>query len=150
MPAPPDRARIVAALKKFGIAPEPASIGLSGEGIVFRFADPSRARRVLRDRRRFRQGPLGILHAAQVGGLETEFRSFRRGNDRSLHVVVGRSGLVFADLDRFNPYQNASSLVLHGVLELAPHLFRSFLRIARRGPFKPALAPAVAPCDDAA
>jgi hypothetical protein len=131
MLAPAERARIIAALRKFGIAPDPATVRGSGNGIVFRFPDPCRARRILRDRRRFRQGPLGILHSAQVGGLDTEFRSCRRGRELSLHVVLGRSGLAFADLDRFNPYQNASGLILHGVLELAPHLFRTLLRFTR-------------------
>jgi hypothetical protein len=123
--------RIETALRRFGIAPEPASIRASGNGIVFRFPDAAAARRILRDRRRFRQGPLGILHGAQVGGLDTEFRSCRRGSEYSLHVVLGRSGMVYADLDRYNPYQNATGLLLHGLLELAPHLMRTVLRRRR-------------------
>ncbi len=131
MLAPAERARIVAALRRFGIGPETSTVRASGNGIVFRFPDPRRARRILHDRRRFRQGPLGILHSAQVGGLDTEFRSFRRRGELSLHVVLGRSGLVFADLDRYNPYQNASGLLLHGLFELAPHLFRALRRRLR-------------------
>jgi hypothetical protein len=131
-----ERARIEAALRRFGIAPEPVSIRASGNGIVFRFPDPTAARDVLRDRGRFRQGPLGILHGAQVEGLDTEFRSCRKGPEYSLHVVLGRTGLVYADLDRFNPYQNATGLLLHGLLELAPHLVRTVLSfstgVARR------------------
>ena len=128
MLAPAERARIVAALRHFGIGPEVSTVRASGNGILFRFPDPRRARRILRDRGRFRQGPLGILHSAQVGGLDTEFRSFRRRGELSLHVVLGRSGLVFADLDRYNPYQNASGLLCHGLFELAPHLFRILRR----------------------
>lgn len=75
----------------------------------------------------FRQGPLGVLHGKQVGGLDTEFRSKRTGPEYSLHVVLGRGGLVFADLDRFNPYQNPTSLVLHGALELIPHLAKKIV-----------------------
>jgi hypothetical protein len=126
-----ERARIVAALRHFRIGPDPASVRASGNGIVFRFPDPHRARRILRDRRRFRQGPLGILHSAQVGGLDTEFRSCRKGRERSLHVVLGRTGIAYADLDRYNPYQNVSGLFLHGFVELVPHLFRTFARVAR-------------------
>jgi hypothetical protein len=131
-----ERVRIEAALQRFGIGPEPTSIRASGNGIVFRFPDPAAARQILRDRRRFRQGPLGILHGAQVGGLETEFRSCRKGPEYSLHIVLGRTGMVYADLDRFNPYQNATGLLLHGLLELAPHLMRTVVSfstgVARR------------------
>jgi hypothetical protein len=132
MPASVERVRIESALRRFGIAPDPASVRVSGNGIVFRFPDPAHARRVLRNRRRFRQGPLGILHAAQVGGLVTEFRSYRRGSEHSLHVVLGRTGLAFADLDRFNPYQSVAGLVLHGLVELAPHLVRTLLAMPSR------------------
>jgi hypothetical protein len=128
-----ERARIVAYLRRFGIGPEATSIRASGNGILFRFPDPNRARRILRDRRRFREGPLGVLHSAQVGGLDTEYRSCRKSGEYSLHVVVGRTGLAFADLDRYNPYQNAKGLILHGALELAPHLFRTLWELARRG-----------------
>jgi hypothetical protein len=127
-----ERVRIEAALRRFGIAPEQSSIRVSGNGIVFRFPDPAAALYILRDRRRFRQGPLGILHGAQVGGLDTEFRSCRKGPEYSLHVVLGRTGLVYADLDRFNPYQNAAGLLAHGFLELAPHLLRTALRFSGR------------------
>ena len=135
--APAERVRIEGALRRFGIGPDPTSIRASGNGIVFRFRSPAGARRLLRDRRRFRQGPMGILHGAQVGGLDTEFRSCRKGSEYSLHVVLGRTGLVFADLDRYNPYQNLAGLVMHGVVELAPHLIRTLLsypaRVVRRG-----------------
>jgi hypothetical protein len=115
---------IQAALHTFAIPPAPLSVRKAGNGILFRFAEPRQARKVLQDRGLFRQGPLGVLHGRQVGGLDTEFRSKRSGPEYSLHVVLGRGGLVFADLDRFNPYQNATSLVLHGALELFPHLAR--------------------------
>jgi hypothetical protein len=32
----------------------------------------------------------------------------RNGTRFSLHVVLGRSGLVYAEIDRFNPYQGAT------------------------------------------
>jgi hypothetical protein len=140
-----ERARIVAYLRRFGIGPEATSIRASGNGILFRFPDPNRARRILRDRRRFRQGPLGVLHSAQVGGLDTEYRSCRKGAEYSLHVVVGRTGVAFADLDRYNPYQNAKGLILHGALELAPHLFRTLWELARRGFRRISLEPGIEP-----
>src|SRR3954451_3495231 len=117
-----DRPAIEAALLAFTMHPAPLTVRQSGNGILFRFADPRHARGILENRRLFRQGPLGVLHSKQVGGLETEFRSNRKGPEFSLHIVVGRGGLIFADLDRFNPYQDLASLVLHGTLELFPHL----------------------------
>jgi hypothetical protein len=117
-----DRRHIEIALHAFAIPPAPKSVRQDGNGILFRFADPASARRLLENRRFFRQGPLGVLHGKQVGGLDTEFRSTRTGPEYSLHVVLGRGGIVFADLDRHNPYQNPTSLVLHGALELLPHL----------------------------
>jgi hypothetical protein len=39
-------------------------------------------------------------------------------------VVLGKRG-VFADLDRFNPYQNPWDLLKHGFLELMPYLLRA-------------------------
>jgi len=118
------RKRTADALADFGIAPDPISIQGAGVGMTFRFASPLEARKELENRSLFAQGPLGILHAGEVGGVLTEYRSYRNGTRFSLHVVLGRSGLVYAELDRFNPYQGATGLVLHGVLELFPYLVK--------------------------
>jgi len=115
--------RTVAALECFGVDPLPDSVRGSGNGITFSFADREEALQALRNRMRFARGPLGILHSRVVGGVVTEFRSYRRDQRHSLHVVVGKRG-IFADLDRFNPYQNPLDLLKHGFLELAPHLLR--------------------------
>jgi hypothetical protein len=112
------------ALADFGIPPDPISIQSVGAGMTFRFASPHQARKELANRSLFAQGPLGILHAGEVGGVLTEYRSYRNGTRFSLHVVLGRSGLVYAEIDRFNPYQGATGLVLHGVLELFPYLVK--------------------------
>lgn len=48
----------------------------------------------------------------------------------SLHVVIAKTDTIFAHLDRFNPYQNLRHLILHGVVEVAPH-FR-LLALRRR------------------
>jgi len=116
--------RTEAALADFGIPPDPASIQSAGAGMTFRFASPHEARKELQNRSLFAQGPLGILHADEVGSVLTEYRSYRNGTRFSLHVVLGRSGLVYAEIDRFNPYQGATGLVLHGVLELFPYLVK--------------------------
>jgi hypothetical protein len=112
------------ALAAYGIPPDPTSIQSAGAGMVFRFASPLEARKELANRSLFAQGPLGILHGGEVGGVLTEYRSYRNGTRSSLHVVLGRSGLVYAEIDRFNPYQGATGLVLHGVLELFPYLMK--------------------------
>src|ERR1017187_7028404 len=122
----------VAALMQFGVVPMPDSIRASGPGITFAFAHPSHARQVLGDRAVFGQGRLGILHSRAVGGVLTEYRSYRTSEAPSLHVVIGKRGDAFADLDRFNPYQSPASLFLHGVLELAPHLARRLAVILSR------------------
>jgi len=114
----------VAALKYFRARPAPGSIRASGGGITFDFADAAEALGALRDRDIFARGPLGILHSRAVGGVLTEYRSYRRGEASSLHIVIGKKGRAFADLDRFNPYQNPLELLKHGLLELMPHLLR--------------------------
>ena len=113
----------------FGILPEPTSIQNVGAGMTFRFATPPLALQKLEDRSLFAQGPLGVLHGAQVGGLATEYRSYRNGRRFSLHVVLGKGGLAYAELDRFNPYQGATGLLLHGVLELFPYLVKRLVGI---------------------
>jgi hypothetical protein len=113
----------VAALEYFGVEPAPDSVRGSGNGITFSFADREEALDALRNCTRFARGPLGILHGRVVGGVVTEFRSYRRDELHSLHVVLGKRG-VFADLDRFNPYQNPWDLLKHGFLELMPYLLR--------------------------
>ena len=122
----------LATLAQFGVVPAADSIRGSGAGITFAFASPREASQVLGDRTLFGQGRLGILHSRVVGGVVTEYRSYRTGEAYSLHVVIGKRGRAFADLDRFNPYQSAASLVLHGVLELAPHLARRLATILSR------------------
>jgi len=115
--------RTIAALAYFGVEPAADSVRGSGNGITFSFADRAEALEALRNRTRFARGPLGILHGGAVGGVVTEYRSYRRDQLHSLHVVLGKRG-IFADLDRFNPYQNPWDLLKHGFLELAPHLLR--------------------------
>ena len=122
----------LAALTQFGVVPMPNSVRGSGAGITFAFARPGEARQILSDRTTFGQGRLGILHSGVVGGVLTEYRSYRTGEAHSLHVVIGKKGSAFADLDRFNPYQSAASLLLHGFLELAPHLARRLATILLR------------------
>jgi hypothetical protein len=117
------------ALAAFGIHPDPISIQSTRGGMTFRFASPLEAQKELENRSRFAQGPLGILHAGEVGGVLTEYRSYRNGTRFSLHVVLGRNGLVYAEIDRFNPYQGATGLVLHGVLELFPYLMKRLVRM---------------------
>src|ERR1019366_1829652 len=81
----------VAALEYFGIDPAPDSVRGSGSGITFSFADRQEALETLRNRVRFARGPLGILHSRAVGGVVTEFRSYRRDELHSLHVVLGQA-----------------------------------------------------------
>ena len=123
------RRRTEDALAAYGILPDPISIQSVGAGMTFRFASPLQARKELENRSLFARGPLGILHAGEVGGVLTEYRSYRNGTRFSLHVVLGRSGLVYAEIDRFNPYQGATGLVLHGVLELFPYLMKRLVRM---------------------
>ena len=119
-----DQQEIVAALKYFGTIPLTGSVLGSGNGITFEFVDFGEALTILGRRGLFAQGPLGILHSRIVGGVLTEYRSYRRKEPHSLHVVIGKGERVFADLDRFNPYQNPVALVKHALLELMPHLWR--------------------------
>jgi hypothetical protein len=120
----------VVALRRYDVLPEADSVRGSGSGITFHFADPGGALNILRQRGLFAQGPLGILHSKVLGGVVTEFRSYRKQRPYSLHVVIGKTGRIFADLDRFNPYQNISQLILHGLVEVAPHLL--LLALGRR------------------
>jgi hypothetical protein len=120
----------VVALRAYGVLPAAGSLRGSGSGVVFEFADAAEAMGVLRQRGLFAQGPLGILHGKVLGGVVTEFRSYRRGRPYSLHVVIGKTEKVFADLDRFNPYQNVRHLLMHGVVEVVPHLL--LLAVGRR------------------
>jgi len=136
-PLTPAQKETVAALEVFGVDPAPDSVRGSGSGITFSFALREEALEVLRNRARFAQGPLGILHGGAVGGVVTEYRSYRRDEPHSLHVVLGKRS-VFADLGRFNPYQNPMDLLRHGFLELMPYL----LRVAfGRGPVSEATRP---------
>lgn len=117
------------ALVAFGVLPDPLSIESVGAGMTFRFASPLQALQKLENRSVFAEGPLGVLHGAEVGGLATEYRSYRNGTRFCLHVVLGKGGLVYAEIDRFNPYQGATGLVLHGVLELFPYLVKRLVRM---------------------
>jgi hypothetical protein len=120
----------VVALRAYGVLPAAGSLRGSGSGVVFEFADTAVAMGVLRQRGLFAQGPLGILHSKVLGGVVTEYRSYRRQQPYSLHVVIGKTGKIFADLDRFNPYQNVRHLLMHGVVEVVPHLL--LLAVGRR------------------
>jgi hypothetical protein len=122
----PDQ-RIEQLLHRFGLTADAASVRQSGDGIVFRFRQPQHAARVLENSSLFARGRLGVLHGRQIGGLVCEYRSYTNGHGWSLHVVLGRSG-TFADIDRFNPYQGPLQMLLHGVLELGPHVVRSLRR----------------------
>ncbi len=115
-------------LERFGIPAEPGSVFSSGRGIKFRFREATRAERILCDRRLFARGPLGILHARQVGGVRTEYRSYRAAGAYSLHIVLGRKDEAFADLDRFNPYQSPPPTSAPRVVELCPYLLRTATR----------------------
>src|SRR6476646_1432073 len=107
----------VVALRRYGVLPAAESVRGSGSGITFAFADRDNALNILSQRALFAQGPLGILHSKVLGGVVTEFRSYRKQRPYSLHVVIGKTGRIFADLDRFNPYQNIQQLIMHGVVE---------------------------------
>jgi hypothetical protein len=120
----------VAALRRYGVLPMAESVHGSGSGITFQFADRDGALHILRQRGLFAQGPLGILHSKVLGGVITEYRSYRKQRPYSLHVVIGKTGTVFADLDRFNPYQSLRHLIMHGVVAMAPHLL--LLALGRR------------------
>jgi len=120
----------VVALRSYGVLPVSESLRGSGSGIVFRFANTVEAMSILRQRGLFAQGPLGILHSKLLGGVVTEYRSYRKRRDYSLHVVIGKTGKVFTDLDRFNPYQNIHQLIMHGLVEVVPHLL--MLALGRR------------------
>src|SRR5438105_15817460 len=124
------QSQTVVALRTYGVLPVTESLRGSGSGIVFQFANPVEALNVLRQRGLFAQGPLGILHSKVLGGVVTEYRSYRKRRPYSLHVVIGKTGKVFADLDRFNPYQNIHQLIMHGVVEVVPHLL--LLALGRR------------------
>ena len=123
------RARTEDALVAFGVLPDPESIQAVGAGITFRFAAPLEALKKLENRSVFAEGPLGVLHGGEVGGVATEYRSYRNGTRFCLHVVLGRAGLAYAEIDRFNPYQGPTGLVLHGVLELFPYLVKRLVRM---------------------
>ena len=123
---------IATLLQSFGIRPQLESVRRSGRGITFRFHRPHEAQRILLNRCLFAQGSMGILHGREVGAVLTEFRSYRNGSLYSLHIVVGRNGRIFADVDRYNPYQGVRHMVLHGSLELLPHLAKRILRRAQR------------------
>src|SRR5436305_7505690 len=81
----------VVALRRYGVLPVAESVRGSGAGITFHFADPDGAMHILRQRGLFAQGPLGILHAKVLGGVLTEYRSFRKHRPYSLHVVIGKT-----------------------------------------------------------
>src|SRR5262249_40939293 len=117
-------------LVRFGLAADPASVDTCGRGVVFRFREPEQAIRALRNSVVFASGRFGILHGRQLGGVISEYRSYTDGNGFSLHVVIGRNGKAFADVDRFNPYQGPVQLLLHGILELCPYIFQSLRRRA--------------------
>ncbi|MCL5745795.1 MAG: hypothetical protein M1541_18035 [Acidobacteria bacterium] len=128
-----DSARILDALRKFGIEPAAGSVVSVRDGITFKFGHPEMARRVLQSKSVFAEGPLGILHRHDVGELETEFRSYSDSVGYSLHIVLGANGSTFAHLDRYNPYESPAAFLLHGVLELMPHLALKFLNALRPG-----------------
>lgn len=117
-------------MARFGLAADPASVRTCGRGLVFRFREPEQAIRTLSNNVVFATGRLGILHGRQLGGVVSEYRSYTDGNGFSLHIVIGRNGQAFADIDRFNPYQGPVQLLLHGVLELCPYIFQSLRRRA--------------------
>lgn len=117
-----DAARILEALRKFGIEPAAGSVTCRRDGITFQFNRPGAARRVLQSRLVFAEGPLGILHRREVGELDTEYRSYTDSVGYSLHIVLGTNGSAFAHLDRYNPYEGPLAFVLHGLFELLPHL----------------------------
>ena len=76
---------------------------------------------VLRVDPRFTEGDLHGLHV-DVGKRRTDFRSQRNSIGRgSLQVVVDLdSGRFYADIDKWNPYQDAVNWVGHAVGEVIP------------------------------
>jgi hypothetical protein len=127
----PISADIVEVLIRFGLEPAEVSMCRSEDGITFAFREPAAAMQTLGKKSMFAQVPLGSLHREQVGKVATEYRSYRGSAGYSLHVVIGKNGSVFAHLDRFNPYEGPVAFILHGSMELVPHLLGRLLRRCR-------------------
>ena len=74
---------------------------------------------------RFASGHLGLLHVGDVGFPNQDFRSLAFPTaPHSLQVTIGPDGRVWADVDRYNPYQTLASFMGHAfveVLNLGPH-----------------------------
>ena len=123
--------RVLHVLEAFGIELAAGSAVCRRDGVGFEFKCPRTARQVLQSKLMFVEGPLGILHSQDVGELATEYRSYTNQGDYSLHVVLGKNGSAFAHLDRYNPYEGLVGFVLHGFLELFPHLAAKLMRALR-------------------
>lgn len=74
---------------------------------------------------RFLSSPLHALHA-DVGPNRCEFRSITGAfGEGSMQIVINRdTGAFFADIDKFNPAQDAVGAFGHLFGEVIPNLFR--------------------------
>lgn len=86
---------------------------------------------VLRRNKRFTEGSLHGLHV-DVGKRRTDFRSERNSvGVGSLQIVVDlESGRFYADIDKWNPYQDAVNWLGHAFGEVLP----GWLGMKRPGP----------------
>jgi len=76
----------------------------------------------------------GILHKKDVGGGPyTDYRSimgvFGKGFPGSLQIVINNNTLqAYADVDRFNPYQDLRGFFGHAFIELIPPKVKGFFK----------------------
>jgi hypothetical protein len=78
---------------------------------------------------RFANGVFYGYHR-DVGGDLTDFRSYRGAFGRgSLQLVVDRqTGQFYADIDKFNVYQDVVGFIGHAFGEVVPHWFKKWWR----------------------
>jgi hypothetical protein len=97
---------------------DPGSMTWAGNGYTFSFKNTAAAEQVLSNPA-FAQGFLGILHRNEVGP-NRDFRTWPfPTSPHSLQVTWGTTGRVYADIDRYNPY-DVAGFVQHGLREVAP------------------------------
>ena len=97
---------------------EPGSLSWKGHGYTFAFNNQDAALSILQGPA-FASGFLGALHANDVGFPNQDYRSWTSPvTPFSLQVTWG-SKAVWADIDRFNPY-DVAGWISHAILEVAP------------------------------
>ncbi len=74
--------------------------------------------------RGFMTGPLGILHARQLGVGWRGVQDHRLGRSPSLQVVTSTGGSAWLDVDRFNPYAGLVYAIAHLFGEVIPGILR--------------------------